>query len=96
MPSPPLPSLDELVGSVLDIEQAFAEDPIVGRQRLHAIFVDGRVDLAIDDGIYVAKSALLPLMALKRPETTTGDPVKGRRYIELVAGTRFELATFGL
>jgi hypothetical protein len=35
-----LPSANHLVGSVLDIEAALAEDPIIGRKRLRALFRD--------------------------------------------------------
>lgn len=91
-----LPSADELIGSVLDVEQAIAEDPVTGRERLHALFSGRRIDLEVVEGVYVAKSALLPLVALQEPQKDTADPERGRRYIELVAGARFELATFGL
>lgn len=58
-----LPSIDELMGSVLNIEQAFSEDPIIGRKHLHALFRDGRLDLTIDGDTYVAKGPCFPLMA---------------------------------
>ena len=85
-----LPSLAALTDSVVNLSALLDEDPIAGRHALHRLFRGGRIDLHPQvDGVYLARSELLPLAALA--ENSIGDPA-GRRYIQEVAGAGFESA----
>ena len=63
-----LPSREELLASVLDIEAALTEDAIIGRQRLHGLFRDRRIDLSPVAGVYVLRRQV------RAAENNTGDP----------------------
>jgi site-specific DNA recombinase len=63
----PLPSPDELVAHALDLENILKNDPAAGREALRRLFDQGRLMLhPQEDGYYVAKSRIFPLMALTK------------------------------
>lgn len=75
-----LPSLDQLLGSVLDEGAAIEGDPLSGREKLTCCF-------RTDGDTYVARSALLPLMALE-PESIYRRPSKGPAIYRGSSGDR--------
>src|SRR5262249_309600 len=93
-----LPSPDEVLKRVFELEKLFAQDPTAGREPLARYFKDGKIRLQPQpDGVYLAKSELLPLVALLEGDAVTSASSKReRRLTARVAGARFELATFGL
>ena len=63
-----LPTPDEMLKIVLDLEQRLAANPTRGREELRRLFRDGRIDLVPQpDGFYIARSAILPLVLLTTP-----------------------------
>jgi hypothetical protein len=89
-----LPSPDDLLGRVFDLERRLAGDPPIAREELRRLF-DGR-HLRLDpqpERHHVARGGLLPGDILAEKEKSASG--KGRFSKARVAGARFELATFG-
>jgi DNA invertase Pin-like site-specific DNA recombinase/Arc/MetJ-type ribon-helix-helix transcriptional regulator len=87
-----LPTPDEVVQKVLDLEQVLAGDKARGREELRKLFDGGRVVLTPDPaGHYVATSKLLPLVVLAARATKHETPaVSGQGpMLRLVARERF-------
>lgn len=63
-----LPTPDEMLALVLDLQRRLAANPTRGREELRRLFRDGRIDLVPQpDGFYVARSEILPLVLLTTP-----------------------------
>jgi DNA invertase Pin-like site-specific DNA recombinase len=63
-----LPTPDEMLEIVLDLERRLNADPARGREELRRLFRDGRIDLIPQpDGFYIARSEILPLVLLTTP-----------------------------
>jgi DNA invertase Pin-like site-specific DNA recombinase len=78
-----LPSPDRLLELAFDLEPRLRDDVTKGRELLRRIFRNGTISLVPQDGFYIAKSEVLPLMLLTmRPETETppGSSPNGVRY----------------
>lgn len=79
----PLPSPDELLDRARDLEAAFATDPTRAREALRGVFVDGRIAVdAKEDGSWVARASLLPLVAVGGPGAKR-DPAEGAVVVAL-------------
>jgi hypothetical protein len=89
-----LPSTEAVIATVLDMEAAIARDPVAGRERLHRMFKDRRLDLQPVDGRYIAAGSLMPLVAIEIAENDNADPGQDRRYLKGVAGARSALKRF--
>ena len=69
-----LPTPDEVVQKVLDLEKLLEADKTRGREELRKLFEGGRITVTPQpEGFYVATSKLLPLVALA--DKTTKTPV---------------------
>lgn len=74
-----LPSPDEMLEMVLDLERRLTADPTRGREELRRLFRDGRIDLVPQpDGYYVARSEILPLVLLTQ---TPSGVTEGRHEV---------------
>ena len=72
-----LPTPDEMLGIVFDLERRLTADVTRGREELRRLFRDGRIDLIPQrDGFYIARSEILPLVLLTK--TPTGPESDGR------------------
>jgi hypothetical protein len=93
-----LPAPDEVVERVFELERLFEHDPTARREALARYFKDGQIRLEPQaDGIYLAKSELLPLVILLEEAASPPPPAsRRRRYTARVAGAGFEPTTFGL
>jgi hypothetical protein len=68
-----LPSPDELLARLWDLDENLREDPIAGRERLKR-FIDEEIRLVLgEDGIFTARTTIFPLMLLT-PETRKPAP----------------------
>ncbi len=86
-----LPDPAAILKRAVELEQRIAENPAGAREELHALFKDKALTLELGaDGIYTARSELLPLVILA-PEKTTAPPVSQEGcYPALVAGAGFD------
>lgn len=88
-----LPTPDEVLQRVFDFEARLKDDVLAGREALRELLRDGQIRLRPDpSGVFIARSAILPLRLLLAPETTkpAEDDVQGRLGIlRLVAGGRY-------
>lgn len=96
-----LPTPDEVMGRVLDIEALMDHDPIAAREELRRYFDGGKIRLEVNaDGQYVARWALLPLVLLadtyKNAPGVSGGGASSSQATFVVAGAGFEPTTFGL
>ncbi len=58
---PRVPTVDEVVAMVLDVEARIKEDPTTAREALRRLLGEGRIDLhPTEDGGYRAESVILP------------------------------------
>lgn len=74
-----LPTPDEMLAIVLDLERRLAANPTRGREELRRLFRDGRIDLIPQpDGFYVARSEVLPLVLLTQ---TPSGVTEGRHEV---------------
>ena len=74
----PLPSPDELLDIVLDLNTRLTADTTRGREELRRIFRDGRITLVPQPGgFYIARSEILPLVLLT---PTPSEDDQGGRY----------------
>ncbi|MCE9573707.1 MAG: hypothetical protein K8W52_11175 [Deltaproteobacteria bacterium] len=96
-----LPSIDDVLAQVIDLDARLAHDPEAGRARLGRWLKDSAIRVGPSTtGEVVAEGDLLPLVVIDESgsrkrhyaESRTGNP---RRYT-VVAGAGFEPATFGL
>ncbi|MFZ5893256.1 MAG: recombinase family protein [Myxococcota bacterium] len=85
-----LPSPDDLMGIVFDLEKRLLSDTARGREELRRIFRDGRITLIPQPGgFYVARSEILPLVLLTQspsPEPSSEDSSGGRCPASSCAG----------
>jgi site-specific DNA recombinase len=66
----PLPRVQDIVNRALDLEAMVKADPLKGRAALRRYFEDGRIELEPQEqGFYIARSKLLPLMLLTQSKT---------------------------
>jgi hypothetical protein len=80
-----LPSPDDMLQTVFDLERRLMADPAKGRERLRTIFRDGRIDLVPQpDGFYVARSQILPMVLLTAPPPEVS--LEGRYLASSCAG----------
>lgn len=64
----PLPSPDELLERVFDLDARLAEDALRGREALRQLFHAGELRLVPqDNGVYLARAELLPLALFLQP-----------------------------
>ncbi len=92
-----LPTPEEVLERVYDLEARLQQDPIAGREALRKLFKGGQIRLELGkDGIYTARSELLPLVLLTETPTPASGDTGGGRYTLRVAGAGFEPTTFGL
>ena len=78
-----LPSPDELMGIVFDLEKRLRADTTSGREELRRIFRDGKITLLPQPaGFYVARSDILPLvlLTLPPPADSSSEEVGEGRY----------------
>lgn len=69
-----LPTPDEMLEIVLNLEKRLTANPTRGREELRRLFRDGRIDLVPQpDGFYVARSEILPLVLLTTPPSVAVD-----------------------
>ncbi len=66
-----LPSIEEVMALVFDLEARFKEDIPGARELLRKLFKDGTIRLELDGENYVARSELLPLVLLVETEKRT-------------------------
>lgn len=70
-----LPTPEEVLRRVFDLEAHLRDDPTVGREKLRRLLKGGTIKLELGvDGVYTAKTELLPLMLLAPENTTAADP----------------------
>lgn len=63
-----LPTPEKIIGIVFEMDRRLRADPTRGREELRQYFEDGRIDLIPQPGgFYIARSKLLPLVALMQP-----------------------------
>jgi hypothetical protein len=61
-PPPRVPTVDEIVGYVPDIEPRLTDDPVLAREALRHLLLDGRLTLhPQDDGTYRVESVIFPM-----------------------------------
>lgn len=78
-----LPSPDELMGIVFQLEKRLRADATPAREELRRIFRDGKITLLPQPGgFYVARSEILPLVLLTipPPADSSSEEVGGGRY----------------
>lgn len=76
-----LPTPDEILQEVFDIETALREDPVAGREMLRRLLKDGIIVLTPGpDGVYTARSAVLPMMLLRNEKAGSGKAPKPAYY----------------
>ena len=78
-----LPSPDELMGIVFELEKRLSADTTQAREELRRIFRDGKITLLPQPGgFYVARSEILPLvlLTLPPPADSSGEEVGEGRY----------------
>jgi hypothetical protein len=78
-----LPSPDELMGIVFELERRLRADATQAREELRRIFRDGKITLLPQPGgFYVARSDILPLvlLTLPPPADSSSEEVGERRY----------------
>jgi hypothetical protein len=79
-----LPSPDELMGIVFELERRVSANTTSGREELRRIFRDGKITLVPQPaGSYVARSDILPLVLLTPPPPADSSNEEGgeRRYL---------------
>ncbi len=77
-----LPTPDEMMALVLDLETRLTADVARGREELRHLFRNGRIDLVPQPGgFYVAKSELLPLVLLTKTPAEGHSDGRDHRYI---------------
>ncbi len=70
-----LPTPDEVIARVFDLEARLAEDPLRGREELRRYFRNGTLRLEPQpDGTFVARGEFLPMVALLGPNALRPDP----------------------
>jgi hypothetical protein len=80
-----LPSPEDMLRTVFDLEGRLLADPAKGREQLRTVFRDGRIDLVPQpDGFYVARSQILPLVLLTAPPPEVS--LEGRYLASSCAG----------
>lgn len=66
-----LPSVDEVMAMVFDLETRFKEDIPAARELLRKLFKNGTIRMELEGDSYVARSELMPLVLLAEAETRT-------------------------
>jgi hypothetical protein len=74
------------MSAVVDLNQLLTEDVAAGREQLRRLFLDGRITLHPDNGAYLARSSLLPMVLL----TQRTEP-KNRQQRETTVSNDFAL-----
>lgn len=68
-----LPTPDQVLERVLDLERTLAADPVRAREALRRLLVDGRITLEPGaDGVYVATFTFLPMVLVAAESVGTG------------------------
>lgn len=81
-----LPSPNDVLERVLDIEARVRQNPTRGREALRRLLKDGHITLTPGpDGVYVAKSEILPLILLL--ENKNADPGLTRTSSSVIASS---------
>ena len=91
-----LPSPDELMGIVFELEKRLSADTTQAREELRRIFRDGKITLLPQPGgFYVARSEALPLvlLTLPPPADPSSDEVGEGRPASSCAGAQRGLYT---
>ncbi len=80
-----LPTVDEILALVLDVEARVDEDPVAAREILRELLLDGHIVMhPQDDGTYVGNSVIFPMRL--RWKTRKPRPVSPARAFEVVEG----------
>jgi hypothetical protein len=74
---------------VLDIEAMVERDPIPAREALRRLFADGKLSLTVEEGVYVARTKLLPLVLFESATPTGFANNANPRRMAGVAGAWF-------
>lgn len=75
-----LPTPDEMLRIVFDLERRLTADVTRGREELRRLFRDGRIDLIPQpDGLYIARSEILPLVLLTTPPAVANQDGRDER-----------------
>jgi hypothetical protein len=70
-----LPFPAQLEAQALDVSARVAQDPLAGREVLRRLLQDGRIVLQPQpDGVYVEKTAILPLVLLAERDRRNPGP----------------------
>ena len=86
-----LPDPAAILKRAIELEQRIAENPAGAREELHALFKDKALTLELGaDGIYTARSELLPLVVLTPEKRTAPLGSQEGCYPALVAGAGFD------
>lgn len=71
-----IPSVDEIVALVLDVEARIKDDPTSAREALRQMVHDGRIDMEPQaDGSYRARSVIFPLDLQNKAQKPRGGSV---------------------
>ena len=80
-----LPTVDEILALVLDVEARVDEDPVAAREILRELLLDGHIVMhPQDDGTYLGNSVVFPMRL--RWKTRKPRPVSAARAFEVVEG----------
>ena len=90
-----LPSPDELMGIVFELEKRLSADTTQAREELRRIFRDGKITLLPQPGgFYVARSEILPLVLLTLPppaDSSSEEVGEGRYPASSCAGSQLHV-----
>lgn len=76
--APRMPTVDEILEHVLDVEARIKDDPITAREALRWLLLDGKLVMHPQpDGSYLAASAVFPLALTWKPKTPRGGGPSG-------------------
>src|SRR5439155_8821410 len=82
-----LPSPGELEALALDVSARVAQDPLAGREVLKRLLKDGRIVLEPQpDGVYLARTAVLPLVLLAERDLRNPGEFPGAALSRLCSG----------
>ncbi len=81
-----LPTVDEILALVLDVEARVAEDPVAAREILRELLLDGHIVMhPQEDGSYLGNSVVFPMRL--RWKTRKPRPASAARALQVVEGS---------
>jgi hypothetical protein len=70
-----MPTVDEIVALVVDVEARIKDDPASGREALRQMLLDGALVMApLPDGSYQARSVIFPIRLPSARKPRKGEP----------------------